>query len=287
MNSAVETVLSFASADATLIGVLALPPSEVPMAATGVIIVVGGPQYRAGSHRQFVLLARNLAAAGHPVLRFDYRGMGDSPGEAQDFSGASADIGAALDALQAAQPSVKRWVLWGLCDGASAALLYLHDRADTRVSGLCLLNPWARSTSSLAKTHLKHHYSQRLREKEFWLKLLRGGIAKKALVDLLGNLSAVWRAPQKQVGSFQDRMAEAWLRFPGKILLILSGSDYTAKEFDDHANTSPAWGGAFTRAGVTRIDIDGADHTFSDREHAAAAEAHTRLFLAQSLSAAS
>lgn len=207
--------------------------------------------------------------------------MGDSTGEAQDFLGATADIGAALDALQAAQPAVKHWVLWDLCDGASASLLYLHDRPDARVAGLCLLNPWVRSASSLAKTHLKHHYLQRLREKEFWLKLLRGGVVKKALTELLGNLSVAWRAPTKQVGSFQDRMADAWLRFPGKILLILSGSDYTAKEFDDYASTDPAWGGALTRAGVTRIEIEGADHTFSDRVHAVAAEDHTRLFLAQ------
>ena len=281
MTRAMETVLSFNSADATLIGVLALPPDDVPRAATGLIIVVGGPQYRAGSHRQFVLLARSLAAAGHPVLRFDYRGMGDSTGEALGFLGASADIGAALDGLQTAQPTVKRWVLWGLCDGASAALLYLHQRPDARVVGLCLLNPWARSTSSLAKTHLKHHYGQRLREKEFWLKLLRGGIARKALTELLGNLSAAWRAPPKQAGSFQDRMADAWLRFPGKILLILSGSDYTAKEFVDYASSNSGWDGAFTRAGVTRIDIDGADHTFSNREHAVTAECHIKSFLAQ------
>ena len=38
------------------------------------VIVVGGPQYRAGSHRQFTLLARHIAAAGYPVLRFDARG---------------------------------------------------------------------------------------------------------------------------------------------------------------------------------------------------------------------
>ena len=281
MTRAVETVLSFNSADSTLIGVLALPPDDVTGAATGLIIVVGGPQYRAGSHRQFVLLARSLAAAGHPVLRFDYRGMGDSTGDAQDFLGASADIGAALDAMQVAQPAVKRWVLWGLCDGASAALLYLHQRPDARVVGLCLLNPWARSTSSLAKTHLKHHYSQRLREKEFWLKLLRGGIARKALTELLGNLSAAWRAPTRQAGSFQDRMADAWLSFPGEILLILSGNDYTAKEFVDYASSNSAWGGAFTRAGVTRIDIDGADHTFSNREHSVTAECHIKSFLAQ------
>ena len=51
----------------------------------GVLIVTGGPQYRAGSHRQFVLLARFLAARGMAVLRFDYRGMGDSEGAPRDY----------------------------------------------------------------------------------------------------------------------------------------------------------------------------------------------------------
>ena len=45
-------------------------------ASRGMLIVVGGPQYRAGSHRQFTLLARDVAATGVPTMRFDYRGMG-------------------------------------------------------------------------------------------------------------------------------------------------------------------------------------------------------------------
>jgi hypothetical protein len=46
-----------------------------------VVIIVVGPQYRAGLHRQFVSLARTLSTAGFLVLRYDYRGMGDSDGE--------------------------------------------------------------------------------------------------------------------------------------------------------------------------------------------------------------
>lgn len=103
-----EHALTFDCAGAALQGVLACPARP---AATGVLIVVGGPQYRAGSHRQFVLLARRLATAGYAVLRFDVRGMGDSEGEAGGFEALSDDIAAAADALQAACPSVRRIVL--------------------------------------------------------------------------------------------------------------------------------------------------------------------------------
>src|SRR5690606_15104146 len=107
---------------------------------TGIVIVVGGPQYRVGSHRQFILMARRIAAAGIPVLRFDVRGMGDSEGQPRSFDRLDSDIRAAMDAFAFALPSVTRIVLLGLCDAASAILIYGYT--DSRVRGLILLNPW-------------------------------------------------------------------------------------------------------------------------------------------------
>ncbi|MFX8094774.1 hypothetical protein ABTK72_21120, partial [Acinetobacter baumannii] len=75
----------------------------------------------------------------------------DSAGEARDFLGVQADIGAAIGALMAACPTVQRVVLWGLCDAASAALLYVESTRDMRVAGLTLLNPWVRSAATLAQ----------------------------------------------------------------------------------------------------------------------------------------
>lgn len=66
---------------------------------TGVLVIVGGPQYRVGSHRQFLLLARYLAANNVPVMRFDYRGMGDSEGDIRSFESIDDDIRAAIDAF--------------------------------------------------------------------------------------------------------------------------------------------------------------------------------------------
>ena len=76
MNFSEEAVV-FPFAAEQLVGIVARPDTS---SDCGVLVVVGGPQYRAGSHRQFLLLSRRLATEGYPTLRFDYRGMGDSGG---------------------------------------------------------------------------------------------------------------------------------------------------------------------------------------------------------------
>ena len=273
-----EEATLFACQGETLLGILAKP--ETP-ADTAVVVIVGGPQYRVGSHRQFVLLSRALAAAGIAVLRFDYRGMGDSSGAQRDFETVSVDIAAAIDALQQRVPRVKHIALWGLCDAAAAALLYCHDTQDPRVTGLCLLNPWVRSEASLARTQVKHYYIQRLQQKKFWLKLLRGGVATQALGGLVQNIRTAFGGANEQgSGSssggstgprqatepqkpFQRRMAIAWQQFPGQIWLILSGDDYTAKEFQEFASADPAWKNYLRHAHLQRHEVPGVDHTFS------------------------
>jgi len=279
-----ERALQFGCEGESLIGVLA-EPAGAARSQVGVLIIVGGPQYRAGSHRQFVLLARALAAAGHPVLRFDYRGMGDSSGAVRDFLGATPDIGAALDAFAAACPGVGRFVLWGLCDAASAALLYCDERADPRVAGLCLLNPWVRSDAGLARAQVKHYYLQRLRQGEFWRKLLRGGVARSALGELFAKLRMARRASSASSATdntpFQARMARAWARLRAQpLLLILSGRDLTAKEFIDHAATDAAWRGLLDQPQVRRVDLPAADHTFSTAAWRADVEQHCVDWLA-------
>ena len=278
--SCAEQALSFSCGDSVLLGVLATPADTI--ADTAVLIVVGGPQYRVGSHRQFVLLSRSLAAAGFPVLRFDHRGMGDSGGEPRGFDDVNDDIAAAIDAMQLRLPQVRQVVLWGLCDGASAALLYCHERQDRRVSGLCLLNPWVRSEAGLASTHVRHYYTRRVLQREFWAKLLRGGVAWAALGGFARSLRLALsggRRPASAAQTFQQRMGCGWRRFDGKILLLLSGDDLTAKEFAAHAAGDAAWAGAFERPRVSRRELPGADHTFSDANTRRAVEELTAQWL--------
>lgn len=264
-----EDAVLFDCAAETLVGVLARPASG-ESSELGVVIVVGGPQYRAGSHRQFTLLARALAASGHAALRFDCRGMGDSGGAARDFLSIADDVGAAIDALQRSSPGVRRVALWGLCDAASAALLYLHETRDARVERLVLLNPWVRSEQGLARTQVKHYYRRRMLEPAFWAKLASGRIAWSAFTGLLRSVrTTVSPARFNTTGAaanppFTARMAAAWNEFDGAILLLLSGNDYVAKEFLEQLRTDPAWRKALGHRRLLRHVLKNADHTFSD-----------------------
>ncbi len=245
-----------------MLGLVSQP--EKPL-ALGVVVLVGGSQYRVGSHRQFLLLARSLVNAGFAVLRFDYRGMGDSAGAPRSFEAVEADIAVAIDALQRTCSSVKRVVLWGLCDGASAALLYSGQSGDSRLAGLCLLNPWVRSEATLARTHIKHYYRRRLMQAEFWRSIWHGQYAWRRSLRALWQNLRVWQQYSAAGAdqTFQWRMAQALRHFKGEVLLLLSERDYTAKEFLERALTDDDWRGLLQRPGLTRIDVADADHTFS------------------------
>lgn len=263
MRHPVERVLAWPCGADRLVGIVSVPDEAACDLA--VVIIVGGPQYRVGSHRQFTLLARQLASAGYPTLRFDYRGMGDSDGDARDFESVTKDIASALDALQSHMPSVRRVALWGLCDGASAALIYVQATGDERVTGLCLLNPWVRSDQGLAKARVKHYYLHRLRQPDFWRKLFNGKVAARSVVDLARNVGNAGRRepPRREAPSFKERMLEGFVGFQGVVLVFLSANDITAQEFVQHTRDHPSWSRAMASARVQRQDVHGADHTFS------------------------
>lgn len=266
----VERGVSFDCEGCWLYGVLSLPAGAAP-SARGVVVVVGGPQYRVGSHRQFTLLARELASQGVPVLRFDYRGMGDSEGDPRDFSDVGPDLRAAIDIFFAEVPGTREVVLWGLCDAASAAMFYAHQ--DARVSGMVLLNPWARTEEGAARAYLRHYYLSRLFDPGLWRKIAAGrfdlAAALRSFRGLLGKAAGGMPAPSQpaQAASaaspaLPQRMLEGYARFRGHTLFITSGADLTAREFEALAS-SPGWRRAMRGKRVARERLRDADHTFS------------------------
>jgi exosortase A-associated hydrolase 1 len=234
----------------------------------GVVLVVGGPQYRVGSHRQFVLLARALAASGFPVLRFDYRGMGDSDGEPRDFEAIADDIGHAVDTL-VDLVGVQAVVLWGLCDAASANAFYAGR--DPRIVGQVALNPWVRTEEGEAQAFVRHYYRQRLLDPALWRKVMRlqfdvAGSLRDFLAKLRRSRVAADDGGPADRRPLPERVREAQLRFTGRTLLILSGNDLTASEYRDRVDEVPSWRDWTESAAVERRVLEAADHTFSRAE---------------------
>ncbi|MGE3936221.1 MAG: hydrolase 1, exosortase A system-associated [Rhodospirillaceae bacterium] len=254
------TPIAFECVGAALIGVL---HGACAPARRGVVIVVGGPNYRVGSHRQFLLLARRLAAAGVPVLRFDCRGMGDSDGDFPGFEAIGPDIRAAVDAL-CRETGVTEVVLWGLCDAASAILFYAGG--DARVRAIAIANPWVRTVAGQAKAEIRHHYAGRLASGAFWRRLLTGDVAiGRAVAGAAGAVVRARRGGDGKDADLPGRMAAGLARFAGPVLMLISGDDMTAREFDDACAASPTWRGLLAAPRVTRHELPAADHTFSTR----------------------
>jgi uncharacterized protein len=247
-----------------LVGIL--HRSANPDARLGVLIVVGGPQYRVGSHRQFVLMARDLAASGYPVFRFDYRGMGDGEGEPRTFECVDDDLRAAISAFEDAVPGMRGVILWGLCDAASAIMMCA---APPSVRGKIVVNPWVRTSVSEARAYVRHYYLRRVLQRDFWRKLRGGAIdvrnAAQQFIQALRRTATPAAIAQDISASYIDRMLTGTLKFRGAVLVLLSGRDLTAREFEALHASSPGWRRALRLPTVCFVRIENADHTFSDR----------------------
>jgi exosortase A-associated hydrolase 1 len=158
-------------------------------------------------------------------------------------------------------------MLWGLCDGASAALMYAPG--DERVQGLVLLNPWVRSTQGLAQSYLRTYYPRRIVSAAFWRKVLRDPLA--LVRSAAGLVGTFWRSrvPAESPGApadFRSRMVGALAAFRGHVLLLLSGNDLTAGEFKALVEANTRWQALLGRDNVRRMELSEANHTFSSHE---------------------
>jgi exosortase A-associated hydrolase 2 len=114
-----------------------------PAAPTGRGIVLCAPlgEEMLWSRRVFVTFARELAARGYAVLRFDYRGEGDSDRWFQETSLTTRvqDTGFAIDSLRRLMPGTEDITLAGLRLGAGIAAAAATARDD--VQQLVLWDP--------------------------------------------------------------------------------------------------------------------------------------------------
>ena len=116
-----ETPFYFDSGGPALFGVLHRPNGG-PADREAFVLCHPFGEEKLWSHRVFVTFARQLAAAGHPVLRFDQRGNGDSEGVFGDttLESACADLRAAIAELRT-RTGATVFTLVGLRLGATIA----------------------------------------------------------------------------------------------------------------------------------------------------------------------
>jgi predicted alpha/beta hydrolase len=187
-----ERVTRFGPGD-HLFGVIARPRSAATRPA--VLLLNAGSIHHVGPHRLYVRLARELAALGHPVLRFDFEGIGDSvlraPGrENHPYSPtAMADLAAAIEAMRR-DPDCTRFVVMGVCSGAYNSFQAGLALEAADIERVILVNPWYfhwQEGLSLDTTTSNHYedvaaYQRSMRDPSRWKKLLTGGVDVKRLL---------------------------------------------------------------------------------------------------------
>ena len=204
-----------------------LTPAEASRRVPGrppILVTNAGCVNRSGPHRITVRMARQWASLGYDVLRVDLSGIGDSP----VAPGASENVTyppGGLDDLEQAMLALgsERIVLAGLCSGGDYA--FQMGGRDRRVVGAWMLNPRTFGVLDLAAVETGD-----------------------------GSPPAT---PVSQVPRNLRGMAEAGV----DALLVVSIADPGTAYVDAHAGDEMrALSGV---AGFQRIDIDGADHTFT------------------------
>lgn len=246
--------LSFLCEDAALAASLDDAPGT-----TGLLIVSGGNEIRSGAHRGMAMLAQRIAAAGHPVFRFDRRGIGDSEGENGGYTHSGADIAAAIAAFRTAAPHVTRIVAFGNCDAASALLLHQPLTLD----GLILANPWTYDDAEPdageqpalpPASAIRARYLARIKDPKSLLRLLKGEID---IGKLVRGLSAMKRTPQAAApDSLAARLDAAMTALACPATILLATGDRTAQAFIAHCRP----------ANIPVEHLDSASHSFAGND---------------------
>ena len=127
-----EVPFYFANGGYSLFGVLHTPVGPAAACDPFVFCHPFGEE-KLWAHRVFVSYARRLAAAGHPVLRFDFMGNGDSEGSFSDSSMATAcaDVRRAIQEVRRLT-GARSVSLLGLRLGATVASLVADEAEDIR-----------------------------------------------------------------------------------------------------------------------------------------------------------
>ncbi|MFO8079989.1 MAG: alpha/beta fold hydrolase [Armatimonadota bacterium] len=251
--------LFFDSDGQRVLGVLQTP--DRPMRPGALVFLHGWAGYRIGPHQMFTKAARQAAELGFASLRFDFRGRGDSQGDA-----AATTLSTMIEDAQRAvevvcdETGAERVALIGDCSGSEVAIgaATLDERIDSLVLWSAPIVAGDRSEADAAKRRSMYStYLRKIFRRETWSKLLGGrlqpGMILKALTR--GGKGA------GEEGAESDREIDWYHRFvdfAGEVMLIYGGNDPTTDSALEHYRELSRKAGRELNHHI----VDGANHAF-------------------------
>lgn len=204
ITSCSETPVVFDAAGEDLVGVLTRPDGE----GNGLAVVTlygTGPFPVFGRNRVGVSLSRGLAELGFHVLRFDYRGAGDSGGAPREADVNHPWVDDALGAVRCLQAEgLHEIVLVCVCFGARTGLAISGQIPG--LAAMALISPpvgQANHTETLLQRHLSWYLKRATSPRELRA-LLQGAKAKRRRSLVAARLRRVVRPPASRDGTKQE-----------------------------------------------------------------------------------
>jgi len=254
-----------------LSGVLTAPSD--PVRRIGFLFLNAGFLHRVGPKRLHVKVARALAEAGYPALRFDFSGLGESDARPDGMPYEERTIKETQAGKEALRRfGAERFVLFGLCAGADAALRV--GLADPRVIGGILVQPY----SFGSRGYWSERYARKFVTAEFWSRLLRGGIdfaSARQNLQKRRQRNQGSEAPDDEVSSFwkmpPPNVIVSGLRVLGErgVKLLLLYSRPSPAEYNYRTIMKPALEAMGAGAQVEVGVYSRTDHTFGPLSHQA------------------
>ncbi len=246
-----------------------------------IVMFNAGCVHHVGPNRLSVIVARALAAAGFPSLRFDLEGIGDSVMRTEGRENDPYPPSALDDARTAFEFMKERYgyrefAALGLCSGAHTSFHAGLQFADESIGELILINPltfyWEEGMSLETTRHFEDAvaYRKSLRDSSRWKKLLRGDVNLVRLAQVVvGQVAARVKARADELKEIvlphkASRLARDLRRLADmrrSMTLFVAESDPGREILMTSARRATAQG---LKNGRIRVEmIPEADHTFS------------------------
>jgi alpha-beta hydrolase superfamily lysophospholipase len=275
-NGVRERPVCFGRGD-RLFGILTSPDEERGSTPT-IVLFNTSVEHHVGPSRLYVPLAREWAALGHHVLRFDLGGIGDSaPPNGAEENVAYPDhlLDEARQAIAFVRKVVPRRpvIAGGLCSGGWLA--FLAAREGLEVDAIVSVNPPLYLRDGVDGTQwqldrdARERYLRAMRDPHTWAKALRGGVSyatfRRVAVRVFGGQveDPPGAVPGDVLHDGLERDLDAIAARRIRSLFVFSGHDDGLEYFRLHglAALQRAPGREF----IQHVVVDGAGHSFRPR----------------------